>query len=149
MHTESLASRWRILDEHQSAFRIPTRHARIPMASHHPYRRPARVQLWSHNFLCLASRFTGHVPGRQEKEELKSAGLGEERIHIGLKAPAQQLHQKFLIVYLKLENAGGYELLRCLTLSLSLRRRGIQRCMDEERYSLYPGCVPLYSCCHN
>ena len=122
MPTESLASRWRILDEHRSAFRIPTRHARIPMAGHHPYRRPARVQLWNHNFLCLASRFTGQVPGRQEKEELKSAGLGEERIHIGLKASVQQLHQKFLLVYPKLENASGYELLRCLPNSRSLTR---------------------------
>ena len=121
MSTESLASRSRILDEHRSAFCIPTRHARIPMAGHHPYRQPARVQLWSHNFLCLASRFTGQVPERQEKEELKSSGL-EERIHIGLKASAQQLHQKFLLVYPKLENAGGYELLRCLPNSRSLTR---------------------------
>ena len=49
------------------------------------------------------------------------AGLGE-RIHIGLKASAQQLHQKFLLVYPKLENAGGYELLRCLPNSRSLTR---------------------------
>ena len=124
MPTESLASRWRILDEHRSAFHIPTRNARIPMAGHHPYRRPARVQLWNHKFLCLASRFTGQVPGRQEKEELKLAGLGEERIHIGLKDSAQQLHQKFflVLVYPKLENAGGYELLRCLPNSRSLTR---------------------------
>ena len=115
MPTESLASRWRILDEHRSAFHIPTRNARIPMAGHHPYRRPARVQLWNHKFLCLASRFTGQVPGREDKEELKLAGLGEERIHIGLKASAQQLYQK-------LENAGGYELLRCLPNSRSLTR---------------------------
>jgi hypothetical protein len=70
----------------------------------------------------LASRFTGQVPGRQEKEELKSAGLGEERIHIGLKASAQQLHQKFILVYPKLENAGGYELLRCLPNSRTLTK---------------------------
>lgn len=78
--------------------------------------------MWSHNFLCLASRFTAQVPGRQDKEELKAAGLGEERIHIALRASAEQLHQKFLVVYPKLENAGGYELLRCLPNSRSLTR---------------------------
>ena len=107
--------------QHRNAFRNPTRHARIPIVNH-PYRRPARVQMWSHNFLCLASRFTAQVPGRQDKEELKAAGLGEERIHIGLRASAEQLHQKFLVVYPKLENAGGYELLRCLPNSRSLTR---------------------------
>ena len=62
------------------------------------------------------------MPGRQDKEELKAAGLGEDRIHIGLRASAEQLHQKCLVVYPKLENAGGYELLRCLPNSRSLTR---------------------------
>ena len=65
-------------------------------------------------------RCSGQVPSRHDKEELKLAGLGEERVNIGLKASAAQLHQKLLNVYPKLEQAGGYELMRCLPNSRSL-----------------------------
>ena len=43
-------------------------------------------------------------------------------MNIGLKASAVQLHEKLISVYPKLDNAGGYELLRCLPNSRSLAK---------------------------
>ena len=99
----------------------PTQHAHIPLTSY-PYKRPTRAQVWSHNFPYLASRYSQQVPGRQEKDELKEAGLGEQNVNIGLKASAGELHEKLISVYPKLEGAGGYELLPCLPNSRSLAK---------------------------
>lgn len=108
-------------EEHRNLFRDPTRHARVPF---NPYSRtrPTRPQIWKHNFLCLASRYTVHVPSQQQKENLLAMGLGEKRIHLGLQASAVQLEEKLLMVYPKLHHAGGYDLLRCLPNSRSLSR---------------------------
>ena len=57
-------------------------------------------------------RYIGQVPSRCEKEELK---LAEEQVSIGLRATAAQLHQTLLLVYPKLELAGGYEIMRCFS----------------------------------
>ena len=62
------------------------------------------------------------MPSRQEKDELKEAGLGEQRVNTGLRASAGQLHEKLLSVFPKLDGAGGYELLRCLPNSRSLAK---------------------------
>ena len=70
----------------------------------------------------LASRYSQQVSGRQEKEELKEASLEEQRVNIGLKASAGQLHEKLISVFPKLDGAGGYELLRCLPNSRSLAK---------------------------
>ena len=111
-----------IWDEHRNVFRNPTRHARLQLANH-PYRRASPkpiYRVWTHNFLCLSSRFHNQVPGLQEKENLRVAGLGEQRVQIGVQATALQLHEKLLMVFPKLKEAGGYELLRCLPNSRTL-----------------------------
>ena len=46
--------------------------------------------------------------------ELKVAGLGEKQVVIALRATAAQLHVKILATFPKLEEGGGYVLLRCL-----------------------------------
>lgn len=60
------------------------------------------------------------MPGPEKKQELKAAGLGEKRLQIGLKATAAQLHDKIIFTFPKLNDAGGYEFLRCLPNSRSL-----------------------------
>lgn len=78
--------------------------------------------MWNHNFLCLASRFTTHVPRKEDKDRLSAAGLGEKRISIGLRASSNQLRDKLLLEFPKLQHAGGYDLLRCLPNSRTLSR---------------------------
>ena len=107
-----------ISEEHRNIFSNPTRHVRVPLQ---PYSRPTRrPPMWTHNFLCLASRLCTQVPSRQDKEKLSAAGLGEKRVQIGLSASATHLNDKLLLVFPKLHQAGGYELLRCLHNSRSL-----------------------------
>ena len=99
-----------MFEEHRNVFRSPTRHQRV----FNPYSRQAAPKLWSHNFLCLASRFTMQVPKTDYKQLLTRAGLGEKRVSIDLNADADKLQEKLLIVFPQLYNAGGYDLLRCL-----------------------------------
>ena len=58
------------------------------------------------------------MPGRQEKEELTAAGLGEKRMSIETNATPLQLHKQILLLFPKLREGGGYELLHCLPNSL-------------------------------
>ena len=61
-------------------------------------------------FVCLASRNATSVPS--SKTLLNTAGLGEKKITFKEDADANDLYRKLLLVYPKLEEAGGYELLR-------------------------------------
>ena len=116
----SVGSSLNVVEEHRRIFRNPTRYNRVPL---HPYRRSSvRPPMWKHNFLCLGSKFTTHVPSRDDKDILSGAGLGEKRIQIGLHASASQLNDKLRMTFPKLNQAGGYELLRCLQNSRSLVR---------------------------
>ena len=70
---------------------------------------------WKHKFVCLNSTTADRVPTSQsEKLLLEEAGLGEKVVTVpDLDCDVESFHQVLLGAYPKLEQGGGYELLRC------------------------------------
>ena len=71
--------------------------------------RPPR-ETWT--FFCLASSSTECVPRRPQKIALQNAGLGRKKVIFSSKGPFVDVKEKLEIVYPKLKDGGGFELLR-------------------------------------
>ena len=74
-----------------------------------------RAKPWSATFVCIADRNQSYVPSSVElKEALVQAGLGVKSVEIDEEASEEEFRRELLRVFLKLEKAGGFELMRCL-----------------------------------
>lgn len=71
---------------------------------------------WSARFVCLANTDDQHVPCTiAPKEVLINAGLGEQKVDIpDIECSAEVFRQHLIKAFPKLEDAGGFELMRCL-----------------------------------
>ena len=70
---------------------------------------------WTQKFICLHNTTADWVPTTQsEKLMLEEAGLGEKKVTIpDLDCSQSTFHQPLLEAYPKLDDGGGFELLRC------------------------------------
>lgn len=70
---------------------------------------------WTHKFVCLSSTHADRVPtSRLERLVLEEAGLGEKTITVpDITCSYEEFHHLLLAIYPKLDEGGGYELLRC------------------------------------
>lgn len=90
-----------------------------------PYPRPSnpskkggkslcRDRAWSARFVCLADRHQNTAPlGIAAKEELLEAGLGQKEVAVPEESTAEQFKEAIIKAFPKLQDAGGYELMRC------------------------------------
>ena len=84
-----------------------------------PYGRKTKKQsksdTWMAKFVCLANKDQTSIPlSVTDKIDLIEAGLGEKKIQIDLNYATMQFQSKILNEFPKLEDAGGFELLRCI-----------------------------------
>ena len=87
----------------------------------YPQQRPQPAQ-WAHNFFCLADSNAVTVPtGKVAKKKLSDAGLGEKRLQVSVNASAIDLHRAITTAFPKLEDCGGYTLLKCIPNSRNLQ----------------------------
>ncbi|XP_057712511.1 uncharacterized protein LOC130929422 [Corythoichthys intestinalis] len=80
-------------------------------------RRPTQIQVirrsYTHTFFCLAHSTADKVPSFQLKTALLASGLGEQRVAItGDDNDPALLTNRLFEVFPKLQNAGGFELLK-------------------------------------
>ena len=75
-------------------------------------KRPRRMETWKRCFVCLCSVGQDYVPGAVEKAELQNSGLGTKQITFFERGSSWELHEELIQAFPKLENAGGYELMR-------------------------------------
>ena len=71
-----------------------------------------KTEMWKHEFVCLSNIGQRRVPTPMEKVNLVHANLGPLFIELTLNGDAHRFHTELLQAYPKLENSGGYELLR-------------------------------------
>lgn len=94
----------------------PSERNRIFRPSHHrqtnSHPKAKKVEKWRHDFVCLANRGQDRVPLPMEKIELVHANLGPLNLELSLNGDAQIFHDEILKSYPKLQDCGGYELLR-------------------------------------
>lgn len=71
---------------------------------------------WKHKFFCLAFKDQSRVPTSDvDKEELYLANLGEKEIEFqSLDASADEFKEVLLKAFPRLQQGGGYQLLKCL-----------------------------------
>ncbi len=65
------------------------------------------------HYICLANREQIVAPSAALKARLQQAGLGHRKICFNWKATAAEVKTKLEEVYPKLENGGGFEIMRC------------------------------------
>lgn len=79
------------------------------------------VSSWHQRFVCLASIHVCQVPCRQaDKLQLEEAGLGEKALAIDLNCSPEAFRRHLLDAFPKLQDGGGFELLRCKAKSKEL-----------------------------
>ena len=71
-----------------------------------------KIPMWTHTFVCLSSREQEEVPDCNLRADLQMAGLGEKRISLPDYSDGYDIHIELTTHFPKLNNAGGYELLR-------------------------------------
>ena len=69
-------------------------------------------ETWTHTFFCLANRKQIVAPSIALKTRLQQAGLGRRKICFNWKATAAEVKTKLEEIYPKLENGGGFEIMR-------------------------------------
>lgn len=81
-----------------------------------------RVTTWTLRAVCVSSRQQCRVPAEVKyKERLVEAGLGEKKILVpDIDCSASDFKELVIHTFPKLRDAGGFELLRCLSNSRSL-----------------------------
>lgn len=75
-------------------------------------KKPKRLVMWKRHFVCLALTGQNYVPGSVEKAELINSGLGCKQLTFFEHGSSWEFHDELVEAFPKLENAGGYELLR-------------------------------------
>ena len=69
-------------------------------------------ETWTHDFFCLASTSADCVPRRPQKIALQNVGLGRRKVVFPSRGSFVDVKEKLEIVYPKLKDGGGFELLR-------------------------------------
>lgn len=67
---------------------------------------------WTHVFVCLSSTEADRIPDASEKIELAVAGLGEKKIEFDKDGDSNRVHELLMKHFSKLEDGGGYEIMR-------------------------------------
>lgn len=70
-----------------------------------------KLPQWTHTWVCLANRGEQYNPSADTRAAMQLAGLGEKRFSL-LDFDPQEIHEELIAQFPKLENTGGYELLR-------------------------------------
>ena len=84
-------------------------------------KKKSKSDTWMAKFVCLANKDQTSVPlSDTDKIDLIEAGLGEKKIQIDLNYATMQFQSKILNEFPKLEDAGGFELLRCIPITKKL-----------------------------
>ena len=83
-------------------------------ASLRPAKRP-KLSTWTHKYYCLAETDDERVPSTSfKKNELVLAGLGERSVTIpDVNCTPQEFQEALLTEFPRLQQGGGFELLRC------------------------------------
>ena len=78
--------------------------------------------MWKHKFYCLAYVGQRHVPTSEaEKDDLFEAGLGEKEVEFDqLDISADEFKQILFDAFPKLQDAGGYQICKCIPNSRKL-----------------------------
>ena len=63
-------------------------------------------------FVCLSSTEADRIPDASEKIELAVAGLGEKKIEFDKDGDSNHVHDLLMKYFSKLEDGGGYEIMR-------------------------------------
>lgn len=92
----------------------------------YPSKRSKVAQSWTHVFLCVSSRDATTAPRKvSEKQMLIEAGLWEKRISFkNIDCSADEYREQLHTEFPKLQDAGGYELMRCIPNSNKLENLG-------------------------
>jgi hypothetical protein len=83
-----------------------------PMGSSSASYKKKKLKTWSHTFMCLAKVNQSSIPDARERQNLKLAGLGEKKFSVMEHGRPSELQYEFFREYPKLEDGGGFELLR-------------------------------------
>ena len=75
-------------------------------------RKKKKIPTWTHSFVCLSQVNQDEVPDSQERSDFQIAGLGEKRITFLVNYDATDIYCELIGQYPKLNNAGGFKLLR-------------------------------------
>ena len=70
------------------------------------------MDMWKRCFVCLCLVGQDYTPGAVEKAELQNSGLGSKQITFYEHGSSWEFHEELVQAFPKLENAGGYELMR-------------------------------------
>lgn len=95
------------------------------------FRKPSAAPAsWTKKFVCLSTTTADRVPGSQiVKLQLEEAGLGEKLVTVpDVDCTPETFRQVLYGAFPKLEEGGGYELLRCRPQSRDLVLIGPQVC---------------------
>lgn len=84
---------------------------RNPPASR-PKSKRKKVNMWTHDFICLAKTGTAKPPSSLETGELLRAGLGKKHLSFFESGTSGEVHEEILQAFPQLSEGGGYELLR-------------------------------------
>ena len=71
-----------------------------------------RIPTWMHTFVCISDTEQDFVPDCDGRAKLLLAGLGEKRIQLYLDGDAEDIRYELYSHFPKLEEGGGFELLR-------------------------------------
>ncbi|XP_019849772.1 PREDICTED: uncharacterized protein LOC109580729 isoform X2 [Amphimedon queenslandica] len=71
-----------------------------------------KAATWTHTYVCLAKRDQVIIPNGQERAALQIAGLGEKTITVSRDADSQDMYDAIILDFPKLQQAGGFELLK-------------------------------------
>lgn len=71
-----------------------------------------KIAMWEHDFCCLATTTQDTPPTPLQKAQLFQAGLGMKTLRFLDSSDAGFFHEDILEAFPKLEDAGGYELMR-------------------------------------
>ena len=74
--------------------------------------KPKRQPTWKRTFVCLPNKSAAFSPTFAEYAVLKKAGLGDRKITLNLDYGPLEVDQKLKEALPKLEDSGGYSLLR-------------------------------------
>ena len=74
--------------------------------------KPKRQPTWTRTFVCLPNKSAAFPPTFAEYAGLKKAGLGDRKITLNLDYGPLEVDQKLKEAFPKLEDSGGYSLLR-------------------------------------
>ena len=77
-----------------------------------PKSKKKRLSMWTHDFVCLSKTTVTKPPTSMEAGELLRAGLGKKQLVILDGGDSSEVHTEILNAFPKLQEGGGYELLR-------------------------------------